>query len=823
VIFSIGHIRRIYSAVGIFLLLQASPVFSAQGFITSANVTRDADSALISVQFACRIEYIDHLPIIYGDRLRVRMDSTGICSGAAPTIAYSRGQYRPLNADLAKLLELDYDGESRSGQTLTFVFSEVVQYVVSSDGAQDRLTVRVRLDDAETSTAEKSATSSTVSVRVRKASELKSDYVINLSSSRTPHTASDRMLGDISPQLSVFETKVVLGGVTWYRLRLGTFDNSEAAQLELAKLQNSYPTAWVDRADKTTDDGLVNGDGTDSTAAEFYTPNAVLASIGLDQIDELMADARKAMVAGEFSRAVQIYTKVMRVPNHDRHAEAQEFLGLAREKNGQAAHAKAEYQRYLSLYPNGEGASRVSQRLAALLASGRKPAPAVDLTQASANTLTKPAESDWRVQTFFSQYYRRDANQLNEEEEVISQSALYSDVNLDVRRRGGRFDFSSRLSAGYRNDFLGEDEGSGNETRISYAYADLADVETGLRGRIGRQSKNTSGILGRFDGMNLSHLASERVLLNAVYGHPVNSATESPDTERTFYGVSVDYGPVFEDLEVGLFAIQQEIEGIEDRQAVGTEFRYFGENKSIWGLIDYDTSYNEVSSAFLQGSWRITPFLNLSGSFDRRHTPYLSMGSGLIGQPVQTFAELLILFTEDEIRQLSLDRAPIASSYTLAVSYSLSPKLQLSVDASQATVEASEESGGVAATPEANYQYFSTTMIASSVFKEGDVSMIGLRYSDSDSTQVLSMTLDSRFPIGKRWRINPRLRIDQRSFVSSSGDEMLYTPGLRIQFRPSRRLRVEFEAGKQYSQRQLADTDLDRESYFISLGYQAFF
>jgi len=52
---------------------------------------------------------------------------------------------------------------------------------------------------------------------------------------------------------------------------------------------------------------------------------------------------------------------------------------------------------------------------------------------------------------------------------------------------------------------------------------------------------------------------------------------------------------------------------------------------------------------------------------------------------------------------------------------------------------------------------------------------------------------------------------------------MLYTPGLRIQFRPSRRLRVEFEAGKQYSQRQLADTDLDRESYFISLGYQAFF
>ena len=102
--------------------------------------------------------------------------------------------------------------------------------------------------------------------------------------------------------------------------------------------------------------------------------NNVFASIGLDQIDQLMDDARRAMVAGEISRAVQIYTKVLRAPNHDRHAQAQEYLALAREKNGQTAHAKAEYQRYLSLYPDNEGTARVSQRLAALLATDRKAA-----------------------------------------------------------------------------------------------------------------------------------------------------------------------------------------------------------------------------------------------------------------------------------------------------------------------------------------------------------------------------------------------------------------------------------------------------------------
>jgi len=272
-----------------------------------------------------------------------------------------------------------------------------------------------------------------------------------------------------------------------------------------------------------------------------------------------------------------------------------------------------------------------------------------------------------------------------------------------------------------------------------------------------------------------------------------------------------------------LFVVQQEIGGIEDRQAVGTEFRYFGENQSVWGLIDYDTSYNELSSAYLQGSWRFASKLTVSASIDRRHSPYLSTGSAMIGQPVESFKELQILMTEEEIRQLSLDRSPLASSFTSSVSYSLSPRLQLSVDANQTTIDATPASGGVAATPESTYNYFSSTLIASSLFREGDVSMLSLRFSDSDSTQVTSLSLDSRFPIGKRWRINPRLRVDQRRIMADSSDELLYTPGIRVQYRRSRKLRVELEAGKQFASREALGGDIDRESYFLNIGYQVFF
>jgi hypothetical protein len=170
-----------------------------------------------------------------------------------------------------------------------------------------------------------------------------------------------------------------------------------------------------------------------------------------------------------------------------------------------------------------------------------------------------------------------------------------------------------------------------------------------------------------------------------------------------------------------------------------------------------------------------------------------------------------------------LDRAPLASSYTAGFSYSLSPKLQLSVDANQTTVAATPDSGGIAATQESSYSYFSTTLVASSLLREGDVSMISLRFSDSGNTKVISLALDSRIPFGRRWRINPRIRIDQRQIRSDSSDEWLFTPAVRIQYRHKRSLRFELEVGKQFAQRDLNGADMDRESYFISFGYQAFF
>jgi tetratricopeptide (TPR) repeat protein len=656
-------------------------------------------------------------------------------------------------------------------------------------------------------------------------------YVINLSSSRRPPGVADQPKVEPGPGKKFFYTEVVIDQKTWHRLRLGYFDSSGAASDALATLRETYPTAWIDRADEEMATlPVADRDDTDGPLPIAEPePGPVPAmdvttagTTGEERLEALMHSAHRAMTAGEISKAVQIYTKILQQPPNPFQQDAQEYLALARERNGQLAHAKAEYKRYLAMYPESEGADRVSQRLSTLLSRSGQRNTGPIRTDATDSRSERRA-SAWNLRTFFSQYYRHDVNQINDNEEVISQSSLYSDINVDARRRGERFDFSTRLTAGYRTDFLDETSGSGNDLRLSYAYADLADTRSGLRGRVGRQSRNTGGVLGRFDGFNLSYQATERLRVDAVAGKPVFSTADSVDDSRTFYGISSNFGPIGDNLEVGAFYLQQEIENVTDRQAVGGELRYFAENKSVWGLVHYDLAFEEVGSMFLQGSWRLPSLFTITGLVDHRRSPFLSTGNALIGQTTLTFAELTTILSEEELRRLALDRTASTTTVTLGLSRALTPRLQFNLNASEAAIEATPESGGVAATPQTTYHYYSTDLVASSLVAQGDVSIFGLRYADSNSTEIWSLNLDTRFPIGRSFRLNPRIRVDHRLIKSDLSEEWIYTPGLRMQYRWGRRLRLEFQAGKQFANRKLVDSDLSRESYFINFGYQFFY
>ena len=802
-------------------LLCMPPAFAAPGFIAGSFIDADETTARISVQFRCTVEYVGHEPGGASDFLRVRLESTRVCTGASPTIADNREQHRPIGADAAKLVSLEYDGDSPAGRILRLNFSNEVRVDQVLAVNDNTITVHVALQpDAPLATSAGEPSSSRL---VRTPAATAPRYVINLESSQRQPATADMPAVQLEGDQELFVAQTIIDGQTWYRTRIGYFDSANAASSAMRKLRAQFPTAWIDRV---TDTQAVTRVEMPVVAAPDPQPDAAEAEApppADGRSAQLMEDARRAMIRGELSRAIQIYTKVLQLPPNEHQQDAQEYLALARERNGQLAHAKAEYQRYLAVYPGSEGAERVSQRLASLLASSAPDAPGTSQA-GTATARPRAADQPWTLRTFASQFYRRDVNQVNDQAEVVSQSSVYTDLSLDARRRGERFDFSARLTGGHRYDLLDEPQTrDDNDLRLSYAYVDLADARTRLRGRLGRQTRNSGGVLGRFDGLNLTYGLTQRWELEAVAGKPVFSTADGMDDARTFYGVSTRFGPIGENLDLRVFMLQQDIEGMTDRQSVGGEVRYFGETASVWGMFDYDTEFSELGSVFVQGSWRLPSNFTVTGLIDRRQSPYLSLGNALIGQITDDFETLKTLFTEDEIYQLALDRSAITTTYTLGLSKPLTPKLQLGFNATQSRIEATPASGGVPENPESTYAYYSFDLVASSLFTERDVTIFGLRYAESGTSNIYTVNIDSRFSIGRSWRISPRLRVDYREIANDGSEQWTYTPGLRLEYRWGRKLRLELMAGQQYSVRESTSLDQDRESYYVSVGYQLFF
>ena len=817
---SISTSTRIAAATAtLSLLLFTAEALAGPGFIAETQVTRGSVYAEVGIRFRCGVQYLGHDPSAASDVVRIRLETTTVCTGAAPSIADTKELIRPMAADDASIESIEYDGESPGDKLLRISFSEKTRFDVRPGSDNNSLRVRVFLEPAADDGDRVDATASTRLQRRPVAPG--PDYVINLESWQRPPATADMPKIALPEDKRVFVSEAEIDGTTWYRVRVGTYVSAEDAARALAELRAQYPDAWIDRADA----------GADSRTSDTPVPVPVEPPVPVAASDEitakaaaLMNEARRAMTVGELSRAVQIYTKVLQMPPNVHQPDAQEFLALARERNGQIAHAKAEYQRYLDVYPDEEGAERVEQRLAALLATAgtrrSTSAAAGGAPTGSRNALT----DGWNIRTFLSQYYRRDANQVNDEEEIVSQSSIYSDISLDARRRGERFDFSARLTAGYRSNLLDDTRpSSGNDLRLSYAYADLADARTGLRGRIGRQTRNTGGVLGRFDGVNLTYTLNDRLRFETVAGRPVYSTARDPVDSRVFQGLSTTFAPFANNLDFGLFFIEQEIDGLTDRQAVGAEVRYFGDNQSLWSIVDYDIEFEELGSLFVQGSWRLPANFTVTGILDRRRSPFLSLGNALVGQQLESFEELRLFFTEEEIRQFALDRSASTTTYTFGMSRPFSPKLSMNFNASISSIDATPESGGVTATPDSEYSYYSADVVASSLFTEGDVGILGFRYAVSGTTDVYSTTIDTRFPVGRGWRISPRLRIDYREINTDQSTQWIYTPGLRAQYRMGRHARFELQTGKQFSTREMARSDQDRESWFVYAGYQLFY
>jgi tetratricopeptide (TPR) repeat protein len=520
--------------------------------------------------------------------------------------------------------------------------------------------------------------------------------------------------------------------------------------------------------------------------------------ISEEKLDELMAQARRTLARGDYNRAIQLFNKLLKLPPHKYSRDAKELLGLARERKGHIARAKLEYQDYIRMYPKGEGTERVKQRLAALNAQQFSP-------RAKLKAVAKEDEG-WRVDTFgrFLQRFYWDTTEFATGSST-DRASLTSIANISSRVQTREHDTRIFFNAHDVRDF--QDSGE-NETRLNTFYLDTRQKDGLYAAKLGRQSSSKGGVFGRFDGLWGSYQLTPNLMVNATVGQPVDFSSSDIEANKFFYGASVGLGSSKDKWDGDIYFIDQYVESIVDRRAIGGDVRYADQKYSLFNSVDYDISYNQLNIFLLRSSWQVNEDFNLNANYSYRRSPITFSTNALQQERLTSFSELLDLSSEEAIRDKVEKLKSETQLFTFGAAYKFDTNLQLNGDLSvstisekpavdklnppaddpaNATIQAIEASGP---------DYFtSLQLISTNYFVERDINIIGLRYSDRDTRNTVMIFARSRFPYHQKWRIGPRISVEQSNITRDNSKLLRYSLSAKIDYRVVKWANFNFEAG----------------------------
>jgi hypothetical protein len=646
-------------------------------------------------------------------------------------------------------------------------------------------------------------------------------YVLQLAAGPDAGAAAGEALAPAAAEVLYLNERSA-GERSWQELRLGFFDSEAAARARLDSLRAQFPDSVIAVASVAEQD--------EAGARRLYAaqPAAAIPGVGAagalpeltpERREALAAEANDALLAQSYERAIQIYARLAGDPGYEDRRGAQERLGVARERNGQVAQARLEYETYLREFPDGPDAERVRQRLAGLLAATSPSQPRAEVIATS--------ESPWDYQGGIAQYYRRDIYEPLDTLPQTEQAALLTNVDFILRHRGERFDLRTRVDATYRYNMLDATPfDPADQLYLTNAYVDLADHERDWSARLGRQSMHTSGVLGRFDGAHAEYQWRPAVSFNLTIGRPVDYPRHAVDNHREFAAFSADFDKLVKDWDVSFFGMMQNVDGIADRQAVGIETRHSGTAWSVVGLVDADLSYGVLNSALVNANWRPTAKLTFYGRMNVGAAPYLTTHNALIGQSDVSIEEMLQTYNEAQIRRIARERTAQERDAALGFTRPVLDRFELNVDLMFSAYDATVASAGVDALPASGPQtFFQATLVGSSFIKSGDTTIFSLRRQETRAAVSDTFVFDVRLPATRKLRLNPRIALTDR--MGTAGEQQwIVAPEMRFMVRWANHHRLDIDLGAQLSDKKLPapDPTLDlpveqSSAYFAEIGY----
>jgi tetratricopeptide (TPR) repeat protein len=708
-------------------------------------------------------------------------------------------------------------------------------------------------------------------------------FAILLDTFPTPEQATRAPVPDELAGYSAFVTKSSIAELTLYDRNLGYFGTRESAETVRKRLLDRYPNALV--VDTSTMSSAVPETrpataitpaapapsiigqvpapampapfanpaelapaGTPNTAVApappgkapqtlavtppVSTPSPAARAASADveaQAAQLMAAGRAAIKAGKYEDALDAFNQLLILPPNAQSQEAQELIGLAREQIGQFDKAKAEYELYLKLYPEGEGAQRVRQRLAHLAEAPEKAAKGAHEGE--------PKQARVPTRIFYgsvSQYYYDGSTQATTafntpttvNQATLSShdlSAIITTADLNARFRSEESDTKLVFRDTDTWSLL---DTSPSRNRLDAAYVDYRGLQNPLSLRLGRQTGVSGGILGRFDGAIAGYGLSKNWRVNAVAGAPVDY---NIDSRRYFYGLNVNAERVADYWSGNAYVINQLVDGIPDRRAVGGEIRYFKNGSSLYSLLDYDVLFHKVNIATLQGSVQTQGLTTFTLLIDQRKAPSLATSNSVYGQTTTSVSTLLQTYTQQQLRQqaqgITSDVKQILASVTTPVSKSW----QLGADYRLTNVGAlpgvTDPVTGVVLPPTpgtGNIYGYTLQAIGSNLYSGRDISVLSSTYLKSPTYHGSYLSYNNLTGIGPNWTAEPAIRYyTQRDNMDTRINR--YTAVLKLSYMWGQHVSLE---GEYDYEKTITESLLQREdarNQFFYVGYRVTF
>jgi hypothetical protein len=518
------------------------------------------------------------------------------------------------------------------------------------------------------------------------------------------------------------------------------------------------------------------------------------------QAFELMTKGRDALAAKNNEDAMDAFNKLLLLPPNDYTQDGQEWVGVARERAGQPEKAKIEYDLYLRLYQEGEGAARVAQRMNILSRKGVDDKPDNIIVE------EKKKKSTARMLYFgsvSSRYYYGSSKidstfvfnsaTTTSSQTLTDQSMLISTVNASQRYLSDDYDGRLVISDVSMKNFQSN---HASQNRLNAFYGEIKGRTSDYLVRVGRQSPMGAGVQSRFDGLAGGYGDAQSLRVNAVAGKLVDY---SQGSKPSFAGASVDSGPL------SVYALNQSVEGMVDRRALGAEFRQFKDKQTIYALLDYDTYFKVVNTAQAMGSTSM-PGYNLNYMIDHRRP--VSIRNALYGTATSSVTAL-----SGNLRNQALANTTITNMGQIGASMPLRKNWQ-----GTANLRLSNTTGLAPLPGRGLEKGINAQLIGSNLFKEGDTWSAG-------AGLIFGQARGNNLFLYNHTGFNNGVMLDTSLQYSNSSDQfggksIRRSPTLRGSYRLRESLFIDADGGLEFINYSGPSQSTKTTRYSYSLGFR---